>query len=138
MLINKITDIGFTQDGDFEIANNEDLVQKQGVEAIKQAIYLRLKTELLGCALYPEMGHDLKSMYGKRINKKNINKVKTLFTKALTFGGLFDIIKAEAIPIQDSVLLLTATVKMNAITYFFTCDFDFQDSLLSEVKFEMI
>jgi hypothetical protein len=138
MLINKVTDIGFTKGGDFELSSNHDLVAKQGVNGIKQAIYMRLKTELLGCKLYPDMGHNFKSMYGKRTTRKNIAKVKNIFTQALTFGGLFDIIKVEVVPIQESALLLTATVKMDMLIYSFTCDFDFQDSLLSEIQFEMI
>jgi hypothetical protein len=143
MNINKIVDIGFSEEGDLEIVDitdgaDIDMIKKQGIEGIKQAIRIRLKTELTGCALWPEMGQDLKSSYGRRMTKKNVAKVKNLLIKALTFGNLFDIIKVEVAPIQDSILVLAATIQMGVACYSFTCDFDFRDSLLSEVQFDII
>ena len=141
MHINDFVDIGFSKDGDieyFESINGKDMSHVKGVEAIRQAIYMRLKTELMGCSLWPEMGQDLKSMYGKRMIKKNTDKVKNLLIKALTFGGLFDIIKVEVAPIQDSILLLAITLKIGKVSYSFTCDFNFQDSLLSDLHFDII
>lgn len=141
MHISNFIDIGFSKTGDIEYiesieGNNMGYVQ--GVEAVKQALYMRLKTELTGCALWKDMGQDLKSMYGKRMTKKNTEKVKNLLIKALTFGDLFDIINVDVIPLQDSILMLAVKIQIGLVKYSFVCDFDFQDSLLSELRFEII
>ena len=121
------------------ISKNTDFNLVGGIEGIKQAIYVRLKTELLGCKLWPNMGHDLRQMFGKRITKKNCEKVKQLLVKALTFGDVFDIIGVEVIPIEGSTMYVHCILKfINGITYSFNFEYNFEDSLLSDLEFNII
>ena len=135
------TDIAFTEDGDFKLTSGmqTDISPTIGIEAIKQAIYIRLKTEVFGCKLWKEMGHDLKSMLGKRITRKNCEIIKQLLSKALTFGGVFDIIKIEVIPVEGSCIYAHCQVMLDdGIVYNFNFEYNFDNSLLSEIKFELI
>ena len=137
----KLTDIAITTDGDLDLNASvpKDIKTKAGTEAIEQAIYVRLKTELLGCKLWTDMGQDLKSMLGKRIIKKNCEKVKQILSKALTFGNVFDIINIEVIPIEGDCIYVHCQILLNNnIGYNFNFEYNFEDSLLSEFKFDIL
>lgn len=136
-----LTDIACTKEGDFNLVGEEstDIGFKLGTAAVEQAIYLRLKTEVLGCKLWKDMGQELRSMFGKRITKTNCETIKELLKKALTFGGVFDIIKVEVIPIEGAAVYAHCQFLFeNGMTYRFNFEYNFEDSLLNEFEFNIL
>ena len=135
-----LTDLGITENGDLSLGNLDgDIEPKYGMDAIKQAIFIRLKTELNGCKLWTDMGQNLKTMYGKRVTRKNCEKIKQLLNNALTFGGVFDIIKTEVIPVEGSLIYCYCQIGFDdGTTYNFNFEYNFEDSLLKELQFNIL
>lgn len=80
-------DIGLTAEGDLLLGPNDDFYSLRGIDAMKQQIEFRLKTDLGDMFLHKRLGTDLRDMVGKRNTKQLVEHGKASIMNCLCYGG---------------------------------------------------
>lgn len=134
-----LTDIRFTDDGDLYIGLDNDLNIVNGQNSMEQAVIMRLKTEIEDCALWPNFGHNIREMKGKRFIKSNIDKLKQIIYNALSQGDLFNQITIEILPtVNTEVLIYCGLLTQDYVKYKLSFQYNFDSSYMNEIVLEKL
>lgn len=125
----KYTDIGITSDGDLLIGPTDDLYVLRNLDAVKQGIEFRIKTDLGDMLIHPKLGNRLRDIAGKRNTREVADQGRASIIGCLTYGNFLDPkdINVVAIPMDANNILYHVEIDLgNYVAYKFdlVCDLE--------------